>query len=80
MFKAQPESGFDSFLDQAQTVLAGAIKSGAAEKLLGSFFSSGQPQQQQGYAHQNAVSIIMKYLFVSVNLCILLLLSLFHKE
>lgn len=60
-FKAQPESGFDSFLDQAQNVLAGAIKSGAAEKLLGSFFSGGNTQQQQGFNHQNAVSVIKKY-------------------
>lgn len=57
--QAQPESGFDSFLEQAQGVLAGAIKSGAAEKLLSGFFSSGQPQQQ-GYAPQNAVSKFRK--------------------
>lgn len=63
MLQAQPESGFNSFLEQAQSVLAGAIKSGAAEKLLGNFFSSGQPQQQQGYAHQNAVSTFRCFMF-----------------
>lgn len=65
IFQAQPESGFNNFLEQAQGVLAGAIKSGAAEKLLGSFFSSGQSQQQQGYAHQNAVSKIIE----NINWC-----------
>ncbi|KAJ8974448.1 hypothetical protein NQ317_000225 [Molorchus minor] len=57
---AEPQSGLDNFLEQAQTVLAGAIKSGAAEKLLGSFLSSGgqqqqQPPQGQGYTPQNAI-------------------------
>ncbi|CAG9762134.1 unnamed protein product [Ceutorhynchus assimilis] len=53
---AEPQSQFGGFFEQAQDILAGAIKSGAAEKLLGSILhSSGQPQQQpQGYAHQNA--------------------------
>ncbi|KAJ8912838.1 hypothetical protein NQ315_007969 [Exocentrus adspersus] len=49
----QAESGFSSFLDQAQEALAGAIKNVAAEKLLGSLLSSGD-KQQQGYSHQNA--------------------------
>ncbi|KAG5882586.1 hypothetical protein JTB14_030135 [Gonioctena quinquepunctata] len=52
---AQPETGFDNFLDTAQTILAGAIKSGAAEKLLGGLLSGGGNQSaQQGYAPQNA--------------------------
>ncbi|KAJ8941935.1 hypothetical protein NQ318_013268 [Aromia moschata] len=48
---AEPQSGLDSFLEQAQSVLAGAIKSGAAEKLLGGLLSSGGNQQPpQGQA------------------------------
>ncbi|XP_060528478.1 trithorax group protein osa-like [Cylas formicarius] len=50
------QSGFSSFLSQAQEALAGAIATGAAEKLLGSILpsSGGQQQQPQGYAPQNA--------------------------
>ncbi|KAF7266741.1 hypothetical protein GWI33_019962 [Rhynchophorus ferrugineus] len=54
---AEPQSEFGGFLEQAQDILAGAIKSGAAEKLLGSILhpsGAEQPQQQAGYAHQNA--------------------------
>ncbi|KAH1007897.1 hypothetical protein HUJ04_005074 [Dendroctonus ponderosae] len=53
---AEPQSQFGGIFEQAQDILAGAIKSGAAEKLLGSILSSsGQPNQQpQGYAPQNA--------------------------
>lgn len=42
--------------------MAGAIKSGAAEKLLSGILSSGgqQQQQSQGYAPQNAVSRISR--------------------
>ncbi|KAJ8970372.1 hypothetical protein NQ314_001284, partial [Rhamnusium bicolor] len=56
IISAQPESGFENFIEQAQSVLAGAIKSGAAEKLLSGLLSSGgqQPQTQgQGYIPQN---------------------------
>ncbi|XP_030759425.1 trithorax group protein osa-like [Sitophilus oryzae] len=54
---AEPQSQFGGFLEQAQDILAGAIKSGAAEKLLGSILHSGggqQAPQQAGYQHQNA--------------------------
>ncbi|XP_066154750.1 uncharacterized protein [Euwallacea fornicatus] len=53
---AEPQSELGGFFDKAQEILAGAIATGAAEKILGSILhSSGQPNQQpQGYAPQNA--------------------------
>lgn len=49
----EPQSGFDQFLQSAQSVLAEAIASGAAEKLLGGILG---PNQNQGFSPQNAVS------------------------
>nr|CAI5845488.1 unnamed protein product [Callosobruchus analis] len=51
---AHEESGFSDFLEQAQSVLAGAIRTGAAEKILGSLLGGGGEQRHQGYAPQNA--------------------------
>ncbi|CAG9860017.1 unnamed protein product [Phyllotreta striolata] len=50
---AQPQGGFD-FLDTAQSLLAGAIKSGAAANILKGFMSSGSQPKGQGYEHHNA--------------------------
>ncbi|XP_050312650.1 trithorax group protein osa-like [Anthonomus grandis grandis] len=52
----EQQSQFGGIFEQAQDILAGAIRTGAAEKLLSSILhSSGQGQQQpQGYAPQNA--------------------------
>ncbi|CAH1965578.1 unnamed protein product [Acanthoscelides obtectus] len=50
---AHEESGFSDFLEQAQSVLAGAIRTGAAEKILGGLLGGGE-QRHQGYAPQNA--------------------------
>nr|XP_022907922.1 trithorax group protein osa-like [Onthophagus taurus] len=48
------ESGLDSFLGSAQTVIQGAIASGMAEKLLSSLTSGGNnPQQQSQQQPQN---------------------------
>ncbi|CAH0551036.1 unnamed protein product [Brassicogethes aeneus] len=51
---APQESGMDNILDKAQEMLAGAIKSGVAEKLLSGIFSSPQAQQPGGFQPHNA--------------------------
>ncbi|XP_057657025.1 uncharacterized protein LOC130894314 [Diorhabda carinulata] len=50
----EPQSSFDSFLDGAQTLLSGAIKSGAAGMLVGKLLGGGGNDPQRGYAHNNA--------------------------
>ncbi|XP_044264480.1 galectin-4-like isoform X2 [Tribolium madens] len=47
----ESQSGFDHFMQSAQSVLAEAIASGAAEKLLSGILS---PNQNQGFSPQNA--------------------------
>ncbi|CAH1365326.1 unnamed protein product [Tenebrio molitor] len=48
---SEQQSGFDHFFQSAQSVLAEAISSGAAEKLLSGILS---PNQNQGFSPQNA--------------------------
>ncbi|XP_019872423.1 galectin-4 isoform X2 [Aethina tumida] len=50
---APKESGMDNIMDTAQDILAGAIKSGVAEKLLSGIFSKQEPQQPGGFQPQN---------------------------
>jgi hypothetical protein len=49
--QSEQQSGFDHFFQSAQSVLAEAISSGAAEKLLSGILS---PNQNQGFSPQNA--------------------------
>ncbi|KAL1513137.1 hypothetical protein ABEB36_002594 [Hypothenemus hampei] len=52
----EPQSDFGSFFEKAQGILAGAIATGAAEKILGGILHSNDNSQRQpqGYVHQNA--------------------------